>query len=102
MLLFQSSDARQLLGTSYDGSISVTDGALSASTPLPSTHCVGMEPGSAANSDQSGVGTAAPTQFSDSVPPGRPVDADASDRIPGRSRSRNSPMPPRIVPDMLR
>src|SRR6266566_2908024 len=63
MLVFQSSDARQLLGTSYDGSMSVTAGALSANTPLPPMHWVGTAPGSLANSDQSGVGTAAPTQF---------------------------------------
>src|ERR1700681_118295 len=52
MLVVQSSDARQLLGTSYDGSISATNGARSASTPLSPTHCVGIVLGSVAKRDQ--------------------------------------------------
>ena len=98
----QSRDARQLRGTSYDGSISVTDGARSASTPLPSRHCVGMTSGFETKLDQSAEGTAAPTHERTVVPPAKPVAADASARIPGRRRSRNSPMPPRITPTWLR
>jgi hypothetical protein len=101
-LAFQSSDARQLLGTSYDGSISVTAGARSARTPLPSRHWVGIAEGCAEKSDQSGVGTAVPTQLRMDVAPLSPVAADASATSSGRSRSRNSPMPPLIVPAIVR
>src|SRR5205823_350633 len=99
-------DARQLRGTSYPGSISVTDGARSASTdPEPvegPTHCVGIAVGSAAKRVQSGSGTAAPTHDSTSVLPGSPAPADASASRLGRSRSRNSPTPPRSTPMVLR
>ncbi len=50
---------------------------------------VGIVPVSDATNGQSGLGTAAPTQFSNDVPWGRPVEADASARIPGPSKSRN-------------
>src|SRR5687768_8706303 len=94
-LVLRSSEARQLLGTSYAGSMSVTAGALSESAPLPSRHWDGMLPGLLENNDQSGVGIALPTHDRTEVAPGSPVAADASARIPGRSISRNSPIPPR-------
>src|SRR5687767_5971898 len=102
MFVFQSSDARQLRGTSYAGSIRVTAGARSPSAPLPSRHCVGIDEGSASNSDQSADGVAEPTHERFDVPPGSPVAPDASARISGRRRSRNSPMPPRITPVLYR
>src|ERR1035437_1667941 len=101
-LPFQSSDARQLRGTSYDLLISVAGGASSARAPLPSVHCVGSEPGSLRKRDQSGVGTAVPTQESDCVLPASPVRDRASARMSGFSKSRNSPMPPLITPEVLR
>src|SRR5688500_15766189 len=102
MFVFQSSDARQLRGTSYDGSIRVTAGDLSPSAPLQSRHWVGMEVGSESKSDQSAEGVADPMHWRLDVPPGSPVAPDASARMSGRSRSRNSPMPPRITPVLYR
>jgi hypothetical protein len=101
-LVFQSSDARQLRGTSYAGSMSVTLGARSASAPPPPAHAVGIAAGFDANSAKSASGTALPTHDSSEVLPGSPVLADASARSPGRSRSRNSPMPPRTTPAVVR
>src|SRR6476660_4095596 len=60
-LVDQSSDARQLRGTSYDLSISVTGGDVSANSPLPSRHVVGIFVGSLAKSEKSAAGTADPT-----------------------------------------
>jgi len=98
----KDADARQLLGTSYPGSINIAEGARSESGPLPSTHCVGIEPGSAANRGQSTAGTAAPTHESDKAPPGSPVAAVASARRSGRNKMRNSPIPPRTTPIRVR
>ena len=94
----QESDARQLRGTSYDGSMSATLGDRSASTPPPPTHSVGAEVGFAMRSVQSGTGTAEPTHESDRVLVPSPVRARASATRSGRNKSRNSPMPPRITP----
>src|SRR4051812_35745455 len=102
MLVVQSSDARQLRDTSNFGSISVTAGAFSASTPPPPAQLVGTDAGEASKASQSGIGVAAPTQERIAVPPGSPVEPDASASISGRRMSRNSPMPPRITPYGLR
>src|SRR5690348_12370052 len=102
MLVVQSSDARQLRGTSNFGSINVTAGARSASTPPPPTQAVGTADGDASNALQSGIGVAAPTQESIEVPPGSPVAPEASASMSGRRMSRNSPTPPRITPYGLR
>ncbi len=86
--------------------MSVTDGARSASPPFASdaapAHALGIVDGSSRKLRQSGSGTAAPTHDSIVVPPGSPAPAFASASTPGRSRSRNSPMPPRTTPIVVR
>src|SRR5258705_3863955 len=96
---FQLRFDRTLRGAAKSRAKSVALGASLAKTlpVLPSAHRDGIVDGSAAYADQSGVGTAAPTQVSCCSAPASPALSIAVPMEVAAGRPWKTPMPPRTT-----